>query len=297
MAVTGRFHLTDTQWALLEPLLPTGKKPGRPPNWTKRQLIDGIRWRTRVGSPGGTCRCARGHGRRYTACSAAGSATAPGDRSWSGWRARADAAGLITWNVSVDTTIARAHQHAAGARKRGTSRPSHPAAPTRSSRPTTRWGARGWLDHQAASGLRTGPPPAVGADHRRTARRQPTVCRRPRPDPGASARSGTAPYAPGSGVGGQGLQLQTQPGLPAPTRDPVHHPGQGRPGRSPAQAGFQGWPAARVRLRALQAAPRRRVRHQPARTTPRRGDPLRQARRALGSHHPHRHERHLAPLP
>lgn len=29
---------------------------------------------------------------------------------------RADAAGLITWDVSVDSTIARAHQHAAGAR-------------------------------------------------------------------------------------------------------------------------------------------------------------------------------------
>jgi transposase len=29
----------------------------------------------------------------------------------------ADAAGLITWDVSVDSTIARAHQHAAGARR------------------------------------------------------------------------------------------------------------------------------------------------------------------------------------
>ncbi|MEV2273531.1 hypothetical protein [Nonomuraea africana] len=28
---------------MLEPLLPAGKKPGRPPKWTKRQLIDGIR--------------------------------------------------------------------------------------------------------------------------------------------------------------------------------------------------------------------------------------------------------------
>jgi transposase len=35
----------------LEPLLPVGKKPGRPPKWTKRQLIDGIRWRTRTGAP------------------------------------------------------------------------------------------------------------------------------------------------------------------------------------------------------------------------------------------------------
>ncbi|WP_267469940.1 transposase, partial [Nocardia amamiensis] len=43
----GRADLTDAQWARLEPLLPRGKKAGRPPKWTKRQLIDGIRWRTR----------------------------------------------------------------------------------------------------------------------------------------------------------------------------------------------------------------------------------------------------------
>src|SRR3989440_4565751 len=49
--VTGRADLTDAQWAVLEPLLPKGKKSGRPPKWTKRQLIDGIRWRGRVGSP------------------------------------------------------------------------------------------------------------------------------------------------------------------------------------------------------------------------------------------------------
>jgi transposase len=49
--VTGRADLTDEQWAVLEPLLPKGKKPGRPPKWTRRQLIDGIRWRTRAGTP------------------------------------------------------------------------------------------------------------------------------------------------------------------------------------------------------------------------------------------------------
>jgi transposase len=39
-------------------------------------------------------------------------------------QAVADAAGQITWDVSVDSTTARAHQHAAsGARKRGICRP------------------------------------------------------------------------------------------------------------------------------------------------------------------------------
>jgi hypothetical protein len=40
-------------------------------------------------------------------------------------QARADTAGIITWEVSVDSTIARARQHAAGARKRGTCNASH----------------------------------------------------------------------------------------------------------------------------------------------------------------------------
>lgn len=48
--VAGRADLTDAQWAILEPLLPKGTKPGRPPTWSRRQLINGVRWRTRTGT-------------------------------------------------------------------------------------------------------------------------------------------------------------------------------------------------------------------------------------------------------
>ena len=51
LAVTRRFDLTDAQWATLEALLPAGKRPGRPSQWSRRQLIDGMRWRTRAGTP------------------------------------------------------------------------------------------------------------------------------------------------------------------------------------------------------------------------------------------------------
>lgn len=113
---------------MLEPLLPKGKKSGRPPKWTKRQLIDGIRWRVRVGSPWrdvpalyGPWQTVDGLFRRWQR-----------DGTWrrilAGLQTRADAAGLIVWDVSVDSTIARAHQHAAEARKRGTcSRSRRPA--------------------------------------------------------------------------------------------------------------------------------------------------------------------------
>lgn len=67
--------LTDAQWAVLEPLLPKGKKPGRPPKWSKRQLLDGVRWRCRVGSPWRVCRRSTGPGRPWTAWFGAGSGT------------------------------------------------------------------------------------------------------------------------------------------------------------------------------------------------------------------------------
>jgi transposase len=118
LAVTRRFDLSDAQWAWLEPLLPVPTKPGRPSKWTKRQLIDGIRWRVRVGSPWrdvpecyGSWQAVYGLFRRWQRAGV-------WQRIVVGLQAQADAAGLITWDVSVDSTIARAHQHAAGARRR-----------------------------------------------------------------------------------------------------------------------------------------------------------------------------------
>ncbi|WP_435835472.1 recombinase family protein [Streptomyces avermitilis] len=51
-------------------------------------------------------------------------------------QAQADAKGLITWDVNVDSTICRAHQHAAGASKKGICKRSRPAV-SPSSQPTT----------------------------------------------------------------------------------------------------------------------------------------------------------------
>ncbi|WP_406427729.1 IS5 family transposase [Streptomyces sp. NBC_00147] len=114
-----RGDMTDAQWARLEPLLPVGVKPGRPPVHPKRQLIDGIRWRTRAGTPWrdvperyGSWQTVYGLFRRWQR-----------DGTWKHileqLQARADADGLIAWDVSVDSTIARAHHHAAGARTKG----------------------------------------------------------------------------------------------------------------------------------------------------------------------------------
>ncbi|TQN32431.1 putative transposase of IS4/5 family DUF4096 [Haloactinospora alba] len=51
VSIGGRNDLTDKQWRVLEPLLPARSGRGKPPTWSRRQLLDGIRWRTRIGAP------------------------------------------------------------------------------------------------------------------------------------------------------------------------------------------------------------------------------------------------------
>ncbi|MFC8176184.1 IS5 family transposase [Streptomyces sp. NPDC057325] len=155
----GRGDLTNGQWVRLEPLLPRGIKPGRPPVWTRQRLIDGIRWRTRTGAPWRDV--PERHG--------------PWDRAYDlfrrwqrdGTRARivtrlqaeADAKGLITWDVNVDSTVCRAHQHAAGAAEKGTFRRSHRAGsfPSRPNRGLGR--SRGGLTSKIHLAVEQGQKP------------------------------------------------------------------------------------------------------------------------------------------
>ncbi|MFD5675251.1 IS5 family transposase [Streptomyces sp. NPDC127040] len=85
----------------------------------RRRLIDGVRWRVRTGVPWrdlpreyGPWQTVYGLFRRWQR-----------EGVWARiltlLQARADAAGLITWEVNVDSTVCRAHQHAAGARRDG----------------------------------------------------------------------------------------------------------------------------------------------------------------------------------
>jgi transposase len=119
LAVTRRHDLTDAQWTVLAPLLPAASGKGRPPKWSKRQLIDGIRWRIPVGAPWrdvpeqyAPWPTLYGLFRRWQRAGV-------WDTILSALQAHADAAGRIGWDVSVDSAISLAHQHAAGARRDG----------------------------------------------------------------------------------------------------------------------------------------------------------------------------------
>lgn len=115
----GRGDLTDEQWAVLEPLLPRGTRTGRPPVWPRRRLIDGIRFRVRTGMPWRDVPPEYGPWGRVYDLFRQWQRNGTWHRLLTRLQSLADAEGAITWDLGVDSTVWRAHQYAAGARKQG----------------------------------------------------------------------------------------------------------------------------------------------------------------------------------
>ncbi|WP_428843541.1 IS5 family transposase [Streptomyces anulatus] len=112
-----RHELSDAEWEFVRPLLPESLR-GRK-RLDDRRVLNGIVWKFRTGTawrdvperygPWATLHT------RFRRWAADGTF----DRMLRAAQAKADAAGDIEWLVSVDSTVVRAHQHAAGARKGG----------------------------------------------------------------------------------------------------------------------------------------------------------------------------------
>lgn len=112
-----RHDLTDEEWARLEPLLPD-RTPRRGGRWADhRAVINAVMWRTRTGSPWrdlpgeyGQWTTVYNRHRRWSA-----------DGTWAAvldeLRRGADGDSGAEWSVGIDSSVSRAHQHAAGARQ------------------------------------------------------------------------------------------------------------------------------------------------------------------------------------
>mgnify|MGYP001818887527 CR=1 FL=1 len=110
--------LTDEMWARLEPLLPD-RAPRRGGQWTDhREVVEAMIWRFRTGSPWRDLPAGFPPWQtvwwRFDRWAKDGTF----DRVLAELQGFAQAADELEWVVSVDSTIARAHQHAAGARRR-----------------------------------------------------------------------------------------------------------------------------------------------------------------------------------
>ncbi|MEV6648202.1 transposase [Amycolatopsis sp. NPDC051371] len=108
-----RFQLlSDAQWALIEDLLPvrTGKR-GRPFS-DARAMVEGIIYRYRCGIAWRDVPAVFGPWQTIWTWHRRMAGDGTWDTVLQRLLAEADAAGLVVWSVSVDSTIARAHQHA-----------------------------------------------------------------------------------------------------------------------------------------------------------------------------------------
>ncbi|WP_405901613.1 IS5 family transposase [Streptomyces sp. NBC_00727] len=111
--------LTDAQWARIEPLLPD-RKPKRGGRWRDhREVIDAIAWKFQTGAQWVQLPEKYGNWRGVYNRLRIWSADGTWERVFTALLAQADADDELNWVVSVDSTIVRAHQHAAGARKKG----------------------------------------------------------------------------------------------------------------------------------------------------------------------------------
>ncbi|MER6176564.1 IS5 family transposase [Streptosporangium sp. NPDC001681] len=110
-----RHDLTDEEWAWLQPLLPVSTGWGA--QWNDhRTVINGIFWRTRTSSPWRDLPTCYGRWKTVYNRHRRWSLDGTWERILDGLRAGCDEAEGEDWTVSVDSTVVRAHQHAAGAR-------------------------------------------------------------------------------------------------------------------------------------------------------------------------------------
>jgi transposase len=121
--MVGRGEITDAAWARIALLLPpNGKRGGQ---WRDhRTVINGILWKLRTGAPWRDL--PERYGPRSTCADRLARWERDGtwDRLLAHVQTKSDAVGEVVWEVSVDSTTVRAHQHAAGAQKGAATRRS-----------------------------------------------------------------------------------------------------------------------------------------------------------------------------
>jgi len=156
------------------------------------------------------------------------------------------------WTLGADSTVVRAHQHAAGAqhalpaelltggRRRMTR--IRPAAGPGGPGPLP-WRA----EHQDSPGRRPPVPPGHPDPHPRTAWRLPAVHPAAGAGPHCPPRQGTPTEPARPGNGRQGIILRSQPCLPGPPRHPCRHPGERGPEEEPPGPGTLRRAAVRLR--------------------------------------------------
>lgn len=104
--------LTDAQWARIEPLMPSSDGQRGRPFRDHRQVIEGIVYRLRTAVAWRDLPASFGPWQTIWKRHKRFSADGTWDKIHARLVAEADAARAVDWNVSVDSTVNGAHQHA-----------------------------------------------------------------------------------------------------------------------------------------------------------------------------------------
>jgi transposase len=104
---------SDEQWERIEPLLPSTQGKQSRPFRDHRQVLNGIVYRLRTGCPWRDLPAEFGPWQTVWKRHARFSRDGTWDRVLSQVLADADAAGEIDWQLAMDSTVSRVHQHAA----------------------------------------------------------------------------------------------------------------------------------------------------------------------------------------
>ncbi len=103
--------LTDDQWALLEPLLPSSKGKQSRPFRDHRQVLEGIVFRLRTGCPWRDLPERFGPWQTVWKRHARFSKDGTWDQILQALLVKADEGGQVDWQLSIDSTVSRVHQH------------------------------------------------------------------------------------------------------------------------------------------------------------------------------------------
>ena len=114
-----RYELTDDQWERLAPLLPPQRPPTGRPNLDHRTMLNGMLWILATGAPWRDLPDRYGPWQTCHARLVRWLRDGTWERLLAHVQTKSDAVGEVVWEVSIDSSVARAHQHAAGARKKG----------------------------------------------------------------------------------------------------------------------------------------------------------------------------------
>ena len=120
-----RHELTDAQWEKIKPLLPPEKPRTGRTNHDHRRLLNGMIWRTKTGTPWRDLPERYGKWKTVYSRWLRWRDAGVWQRVWEALQQQVDHKGEVAWEIHfIDSTIVRAHQHAAGAKK--ARRPSKP---------------------------------------------------------------------------------------------------------------------------------------------------------------------------